>query len=115
MQISSQYALSLIPHEDINNNFAGIQLAVGSRGGSEKAVHVLQTSLEVGGDDVCMSAPDVRNAFGSVKRANILRELYQHDALRPLARLARWVLETASPLYLQSTDGSNWRGVFCNG
>ena len=105
MQVAEQYALRLIPHHALQEIFGGIQYAVGARGGSEAAVHVLQTAIETGGPDVCMFAPDLRNAFGTVRRAAILTELYKHDALRPIAKLARWVLERPSPLYLQGQDG----------
>ncbi len=105
MQVASQYALSLVPQDDLDEIFEGIQLAVGSKGGPERAVHILQTALECGGDNVCLAAPDIRNAFGTVRRSSILTELYRHDALRPLAKLTRWLLSSPSPLYLQGPDG----------
>jgi hypothetical protein len=73
-----------------------IQLAL-SPGGPESAAHVLQAALELHPDWIIIST-DIKNAFNTRKRADILSILFDTPALAPLWRLASWSYGSSSPL-----------------
>ena len=67
-------------------------------GGAEKAVHILRSGLEVYGTDSILLKLDIRNAFNERNREQILSELFEHDELRPIWRLAHWTYSDSSDL-----------------
>jgi len=99
--VASLYALDMISKTELAEIFGSTQLAVGTPGGAEKAVHLLQAAMESGPADSCLLAPDFKNAFGSVRRTKIMDGILQHDALKPLYRYSRWLLSRPSTLVLQ--------------
>jgi len=78
--------------------FEPIQMGVGCPGGAEKAANVLRAGLEIYGNESILLKCDIRNAFNERKRDQILQELFRHDELRPMWKLAHWSYSTPSPL-----------------
>ena len=76
-----------------------VQLAH-SPGGPERAVHLLQSRLELGPRDSILLKVDFTNAFNTLHRSLILRELYARKDLSPIWRLASWVYGSPSTLLL---------------
>ena len=69
-RLASIYALDLV-RDALPKIFEPIQLGVGSTGGSERAVHLLQAGLATMGPDVVVLKCDFQNAFNERKRADI--------------------------------------------
>ena len=76
-----------------------IQLAH-SPGGPERAVHLLQSRLELGSPNSILLKVDFTNAFNTLHRSVILRELFARKELGSLWRLASWVYGSPSTLLL---------------
>jgi len=91
------YALELV-RDVLPDVFEPIQLGVGSVGGSERAVHLLQAGLATMGPDAVVLKCDFQNAFNERKREQILHELFSQDRLRPLWRLSHWAYKAPSEL-----------------
>jgi hypothetical protein len=66
--------------------FPSIQLGVGVRGGSESAVHAVQTALESSSDSVVLKL-DITNAFNQRKRSEIAAALHSNPLTKPLWHL----------------------------
>lgn len=58
-----------------------IQLAIGAAGGPEKAIHILQAAIETGDAGDIRLTIDAINAFNSLDRGHMLREIYSHPEL----------------------------------
>ena len=96
-RLASTYALGLV-RDVLPQIFEPIQLGVGSIGGSERAVHLLQHGLATMGPDAVVLKCDFQNAFNERKREQILSALFKQDLLQPLWRLSHWAYETPSEL-----------------
>ena len=90
------YAMELIkPH--LPALFEPIQLGVGAPGGSERAVHDIQAALDQSKESILLKC-DLKNAFNERSRSQILSELFRHENLRPVWRLAHWAYKSPSSL-----------------
>jgi len=96
-RLACVYALELV-RDVLPDVFEPIQLGVGSVGGSERAVHLLQAGLATMGPDAVVLKCDFQNAFNERKREQILHELFTQDRLRPLWRLSHWAYKAPSEL-----------------
>ena len=63
--------------------FDTIQLGIGSGGGAETAVHIVQSALELSPTSIVVTF-DIENAFNTRRRADIARSLYSDPRTRPL-------------------------------
>ena len=86
-KLACLYALSLV-RDEVRPALGPIQFGV-SPGGSESALHVLQSAVELHPDWVIIST-DISNAFNSRSRPDILESLFATPSLSPLFRLAQW-------------------------
>ena len=93
------YAMHLVK-KDLPEIFEPIQFACGAKGGTERAIHLLQAGLETMGPDVIMIKCDIRNAFNEIKRSVVLSELFKHEKLKPIWRIAHWAYRSSSPLLM---------------
>ena len=94
-KLAGLYSLSLV-RSDIPSIMEPIQFALSS-GGSESALHILQSAIDAHPDWVVISA-DITNAFNSRKRSDILASLFNEPSLSPLFRLAHWSYSKSSDL-----------------
>ena len=70
-------------------------------GGPESATIALKVALETRTG----ASTDIKNAFNSLDRGLMMRELFAHPALAPVWRLAHWVYSQPVELQLFSSDG----------
>jgi hypothetical protein len=105
LNIALRYARSQLPDGTFEAIFEAPslripQLSVGAKGGCETAIHYLKASLEASENDpnTIMLLTDMRNAFGSIMRAQCLEQLYTHQTLAPLWAVARLILENDTDL-----------------
>ena len=103
-RLASIYALDLV-RDALPKIFEPIQLGVGSTGGSERAVHLLQAGLATMGPDVVVLKCDFQNAFNERKREQILSALFNQDSLQPLWRLSHWAYRAPSELLVLDNVG----------
>ena len=96
-KLSTIYAISLV-RDSLPGLFEPIQLGVGAKGGSERALHLIQAGLETMSADSILLKCDIRNAVNERKRDQILKELYRTAVLRPLWRLSHWAYKDVSEL-----------------
>jgi len=96
-KLACLYALSLVQSE-ITTALGPIQFGL-APGGSESAVHVLQSALDLHPEWVLLST-DITNAFNSRNRSQILSTLFDTPTLSPLWRLAQWAYGSPSDLLL---------------
>ena len=94
-KLACLYNLELV-RDEIAPLLEPLQFAL-SPGGPESAVHVLQAALDLHPDWILIST-DIKNAFNTRKRADILNILFNTPALAPLWRLASWSYGSSSPL-----------------
>ena len=97
-KLAAAYGLSLV-NDEVPRACEPFQLAF-SRGGSERAVHILQGRLEVGGPDTVIVKTDVRNAFNEIRRSTFMSKLFTMQALGPIWRLTHWAYASQSALYV---------------
>ncbi len=97
-KLAGHYCLSLVS-DDLPPLFEPLQLAF-SRGGTERAAHLLQARLELGGPDTVLIKTDVRNAFNEIHRSHFMSKLFTKPVLSPVWRLAYWAYSQPSSLFL---------------
>ena len=71
-----------------------------SRGGCERAVHLLQAALELDSTDSVLLSVDFSNAFNTLRRDVLLSRTFDEARLSPLWRLAHWAYKSPSDLLL---------------
>ena len=76
-----------------------IQLAQ-SRGGCERAIHLLQASLECKSEDSAILSVDFSNAFNTLRRDVMLQRTFSEPQLSPLWRLVHWAYRSSTDLLL---------------
>ena len=103
-RLASLYALDLV-RDVLPNIFEPIQLGVGSVGGSERAIHLLQAGLATMGPETVILKCDFKNAFNERKREQILSTLFDENSLRPLWRLSHWSYKAPSELLVLDNGG----------
>jgi hypothetical protein len=97
-KLAGHYCLSLVS-EDVPTLLEPIQFGF-SRGGAERAAHLLQGRLELGGADTIILKTDVRNAFNEIHRSRFMGKLFTKPALGSTWRLAHWAYASSSALYV---------------
>ena len=110
-KLATIYPMSLVK-PILPDIFEPIQLGVGARGGSERAVHLVQTALETMGDETVLLKTDIRNAFNSRRRDQMLEILFEHPELAPIWRMAYWAYKDSSSLLVfeeRNNDNNNKR------
>ena len=80
---------------------SNIQLGCGAPGGSQSALHIIQTALERGRSltHILLSI-DFKNAFGSRDRSRIATLLFSDPKWAPIQRLFSFIYKSSSCLYL---------------
>ena len=96
-KLAAMYGTEIVK-EKFKTIFEPTQLGVGARGGSGRAVHLVQSGLETMGDQAILLKCDIKNAFNSRKREQILAELFKHEDLKAIWRLAHWAYKDVSSL-----------------
>lgn len=84
--------------DELADTFEPLQLGVGARGGTERAVHRIQNGLELAQDEAVYLALDSANAFNSVSRAALFTELFKHEQLQRTWRFLHWAYAEPSTL-----------------
>jgi hypothetical protein len=83
-----------------------VQLGVGVKGGCEIVIHNIRKLLLDPRKKFAAITIDFKNAFNSVSRLAMFAELYKHESLAPLYRLAHWAYSGSSDLYIRDESGS---------
>ena len=97
-KLAGHYALYLVK-DKLAKHLEPIQLAH-SPGGPERAVHLIQGRLELGGASTILLKTDFDNAYNRVHRSLCLRELYAKEDLKFMWRMANWAYGSPSSLLL---------------
>jgi hypothetical protein len=108
LKLADRMGLSLVSPSQFQKVFGDMQLGVGSAGGSEKAVHLLQLMHDMGKqqrDEYIMVNIDYRNAFNSATRFHIGKALYDRPELKQLRNLFRFAYGKPSLLLMYNKDG----------
>ena len=61
-----------------------------------RALHIIQSGLEMLGPETVLLKCDIKNAFNERKREQLLADLFKEKRLRPLWRFAHWAYQTPS-------------------
>jgi hypothetical protein len=85
LKVASACALDRVS-EHHSKIFPSIQMGIGVKGGSEVAVHTIQSALESTDDSVVLKL-DITNAFNSRDRTAIAKALYARPETQPLWHL----------------------------
>eukprot|EP00732_Lithocolla_globosa_P001518 Lithocolla_globosa_v1_NODE_771_length_3306_cov_79.432482.p1 type:complete len:475 gc:universal NODE_771_length_3306_cov_79.432482:1532-2956(+) len=85
VKVGATYVLDIIS-EPLEKICDPIQMAVGARGGSEKAIHRLRVGLTRSTNSI-LFAGDFHRAYQEIDRAGMLQEIYSHETLSPAWRL----------------------------
>lgn len=96
-KLTASYLLRLA-NENVRTALGPTQFAF-APGGAEAAVLCLRTSL-MEHTNWCVMACDIKNAFNSRNRSDILRILYQHQELSSLWKIANWAYRRPTDLLL---------------
>ena len=96
-KLATMYVMSGVKKE-LGQILEPLQLGVGAKGGPERAVHLVQAGLESMGPQAILLKTDMKNAFNSRRRDQMLSVLFQHDSLKPIWRLAHWAYKDSSDL-----------------
>ena len=106
-RLASSYMSDLVaPH--FPTIFASIQKGVGCSGGSDRAVHTVQLSLELlkrSCDAVVMSV-DIRNAFNSIDRGAVARAIIRSPHAHVLWQFFQWSYSDPSDLLIYDASGN---------
>jgi hypothetical protein len=102
-RLSALYSLSLFSAAKC---FPRIQLGVGHRGGSERALHLLQAATELHGSEAVVVTTDWANAFNSRSRSEIGNSFLSNANCNPCHRLFHWSYRSPSELCVFRPDGS---------
>ena len=97
VKLATMYAMNMVKAK-LPSIFEPVQLGVGASGGSARAVQLIQAGLESMGPKTILLKCDIRNAFNSRKREQILAELFKQEDLKPIWRLAHWAYKDISSL-----------------
>jgi hypothetical protein len=102
-RLAALYSLSLL---DLSRCCPTIQLGVGQRGGSERAVHLIRAALELHGDTAVAITTDWSNAFNARSRAQIVSAFLNSAACFSSHRLFHWAYREPSELCVFGDDGT---------
>jgi hypothetical protein len=102
-RLSALYTLSLFSPAKC---FPGIQLGVGHRGGSERAIHLIRAGMEVHGPEAVVISTDWTNAFNARSRADIGTSFFSNANCGPSHRIANFAYSSGSELCVHRRDGS---------
>src|SRR6056300_1547232 len=91
-------------HKNILDAFPSIQLAL-EQGGSELAVHIIQSWIDAVREPSLLISADASNAFNARDRAHILDALFAEDDLKPLFLYASWLYGVPSVLLYRLASG----------
>ena len=103
-KIAAKYVMEAVVAPRFPHFFPMIQLGLGSAGGSERAIHILQSFIDVGqqGQPGLIISADAINAFNARDRSQILAEAYSHPELSPLYNFIDWLYGIPSSLVYRS-------------
>ena len=104
-RLASRYALSLISKSDLKSIFLPHQFGVDIAAGCESVVHTIQQALDDKTEPYYALCIDMKNAFNEVKRNEMIKSLFEHDALKSLFRLAHWSYSSPTPLITKDGVG----------
>ena len=73
--------------KDFKKSFPNLQMGVGINGGADRALHVIQMSLELSqSQNPILLSVDIQNAFNSIDRASVANALYNSAHTAPTWR-----------------------------
>ena len=106
-RLASAYLSDLVSSR-LPEIFPTVQKGVGVSGGSDRALHVTQLSLELlcRKCDPVVLAVDVRNAFNCIDRAAIAHAILDHPQLHVLWHFFSWSYSEPSDLLVYDGDGA---------
>ena len=86
--------------DEVTNLLGSFQLGVGGKGGSEAAAWLLRALAQ----NHALLALDFANAFNSLDRAAMLRELFQCPELATMWRMVHWAYKEPTALWILDRD-----------
>ena len=96
--MAASNALMEIGDDKLRDLFPSIQVGVAVKGGTERALHLVQSWLEIGDSRHVFIKVDFKNAFNSCSRERMLRSFLSQETLAPAWNLFRWAYSEPSPL-----------------
>jgi hypothetical protein len=90
--------------DEIHGIMEPIQLGVGSPAGVERVVHTLHHQLTNTERPMYACAIDISNAFNTVNREWMLKELFKYIQLESIFKLVHWAYKSPSHLYFRDDE-----------
>ena len=81
-----------------------IQFGVGVPSGCEKIIHEIQSRLEDENKKNVGLSIDIKNAFNSIHRSEMMKALFSYPTLSSLFRISHWSYSTPSLLFVRTND-----------
>jgi len=102
-RLAALYCLSLFKPSDC---LPSIQLGVGHRGGSERALHLIRAAMELHGETAVVITTDWQNAFNSRSRTDVMSAFLASASCAPSHRLFHWAYSTPTELCVFGDGGA---------
>ncbi|WP_331035221.1 reverse transcriptase domain-containing protein [Lactovum miscens] len=100
-RISGRFLTKLV-EKKTNDFFSPVQFGIGVQNGSEKVVHSVRQELLNSQKENVLLSIDVRNAFNTVNRKEVLQELFNNNDFAPLWKFAGFSYSDPAQLLLQT-------------
>jgi hypothetical protein len=98
---------------ELHKVFPDIQLGVGAAGGCEAAIARANVALCAYEQNAVLISTDISNAFGTRRRAAMMRAAERQPALKPALRMIRWLLSAPQPMVMHDRSGKATAVVYC--
>jgi hypothetical protein len=89
------------------------QFGCGAKGGSELALHVVQSHVETSGHNSAVLILDESDAFLTADRHTMLEECYKHESLAVMHGLVDFAYGTKGATMVMMRDGTSVDSVLC--
>jgi hypothetical protein len=117
VKLATSYIIKMTK-DPISACFPTIQHGVGDPGGSEKALHLIQATLDNlkhnNVDKPCVLQLDIKNAFNSLSRHNIAQALAANPSLSSHYRIFSFLNDSSSPIILTHPSESKTHIICLN-
>jgi hypothetical protein len=100
IKLADLYALSLVQRA-LPDVLDPTEFGVGQSGGSERAVHIINSRLRLvqDGEPRILISTDFTNAFNARRRSHVVAEFFSYPELSSLFNYVHWLMDGTSPLF----------------
>ena len=105
LRFATSFALLFVSHLS-HEFFLPHQYGVNISNGCETVIHTIQQALSHPTKKYYALCIDMKNAFNSISRAEMLRSLFSNKEFSSIFRLMHWCYQSPSPLVTQDKNGN---------